>query len=128
MNTSVELIRTSNPDFYNGYQTAGKVLKRGTVTLAVKGLVTESPDNNPLKGVSVTFIPVNGTAKLLNHASGNGAGLVKKTAAKGGFNIKSLESGTYQVLYQKPGYTEITQEVNVTSGEMLVVNATMERK
>jgi hypothetical protein len=127
MNASVELIRTSNPDFYNGYQTAGKVIKRGTVTLAVKGWVTETPGKNPIKGVTVTFTAVNGTSKLLNHASGNGA-LVKKTAAKGGFNIKSLEGGTYQVLFQKPGYTEITQEVNVVSGEMIVVNAAMERK
>jgi hypothetical protein len=127
MNASVELIRTSNPDFYNGYQTAGKVIKRGTVTLAVKGLVTEAQTNNPIKGVTVTFIPVNGTAKL-SQASGNGAGLVKKTAAKGGFNIKSLDGGTYQVLFQKPGYTEITQEINVINGEMTVANAAMEKK
>jgi hypothetical protein len=127
MNSSVELIRTSNPDFYNGYQTAGKVIKRGSVTLAVKGMVTETPGNNPIKGVTVTFTAVNGTAKL-SQTSGNGAGLVKKTAAKGGFNIKSLEGGTYQVLFQKPGYIEITQEVNVMNGEMVVVNAAMERK
>ncbi len=127
MNSSVELIRTTNHDFYNGYQTAGKVINRGSVTLSVKGLVTETPGNNPIKGVTVTFTAVNGTAKLLNHTSGNGS-LVKKTAAKGGFNIKSLEGGTYQVLFQKPGYTEITQEVNVMNGEMIVVNAAMERK
>jgi hypothetical protein len=127
MNASVELIRTSNPDFYNGYQTAGKVIKRGSVGLAVKVLVTEVQTNNPIKGVTVTFIPVNGTSKL-SQASGNGAGLVKKTAAKGGFNIKSLEGGTYQVLFQKPGYTEITQEVNVIDGELIVVNAAMEKK
>jgi len=127
MNASVELIRTSNPDFYNGYQTAGKVIRRGSVSLAVKGLVTEIQTNNPIKGVIVTFTALNGTANLLNHASGNGV-LVKKTAAKGGFNIKSLEGGTYQVLFQKPGYLETTQEVNVLNGEMIVVNATMEKK
>ena len=127
MNASVELIRTSNPDFYNGYQTAGKVIKRGTVNLAVRGLVIEAQTNNPIKGATVTFIPVNGSAKL-SKASGNGAGLVKKTAAKGGFNIKSLDGGTYQVLFNKSGYLEITQEVNVTNGEMIVVTATMEKK
>lgn len=127
MNASVELIRTSNPDFYNGYQTAGKVIRRGSVSLSVKGLVTESQTSNPIKGVTVTFTAVNGTAKLLNQTSGNGV-LVKKTAAKGGFNIKSLEGGTYQVLFQKHGYLEITQEVNVLNGELVVVNATMEKK
>jgi len=127
MDASVELIRTSNPDFYNGYQAAGKVIQRGKTSLSVKGVVTEAQTGNPIKGVTVTFTPVNGTAKL-NAASGNGAGLVKKTAAKGGFNVKSLESGTYQVLFQKPGYTDTTQEVNVTNGELNVVNATMEKK
>lgn len=127
MNASVELIRTSNPDFYNGYQTAGKVIKRGMVSLSVKGLVTESQTSNPIKGVTVTFTPINGSAQL-SRSAGIPAGLVKKTAAKGGFNIKSLEGGTYQVLFQKPGYTEITQEVNVLNGEMIVVNATMEKK
>jgi len=127
MDASVELIRTSNPDFYNGYQAAGKVIQRGKTSLSVKGVVTEAQTGNPIKGVAVTFIPVNGTAKL-NVASGNGAGLVKKTAAKGGFNVKSLESGTYQVLFQKPGYTDATQEVNVTNSELNVVNATMEKK
>lgn len=127
MNASVELIRSSNPDFYNGYQAAGKVIKRGNTSLSVKGVVTEAQTSNPVKGVTVTFIPVNGTAKL-SQSSGNGAGLVKKTAAKGGFNIKSLEGGTYQVLFQKPGYAESTQEVNVTNGELCVVNATLEKK
>jgi len=127
MDASVELIRTSNPDFYNGYQAAGKVIQRGKTSLSVKGVVTEAQTGNPIKGVTVTFTPANGTAKL-NAASGNGAGLVKKTAAKGGFNIKSLESGTYQVLFQKPGYTDATQEVNVTNSELNVVNATMEKK
>ena len=127
MDASVELIRTSNPDFYNGYQAAGKVIQRGKTSLSVKGVVTEAQTGNPIKGVTVTFTPVNGTAKL-NAASGNGAGLVKKTAAKGGFNVKSLESGTYQVLFQKPGYTDATQEVNVTNSELNVVNATMEKK
>jgi len=127
MNASVELIRNLNADYYNGYQTAGKVIKRGKVSLSVRGVVTEAQTSNPVKGVTVTFIPVNGTAKLIQ-ASGNGAGLVKKTAAKGGFNIKSLEGGTYQVLFQKPGYAESTQEVNVTNGELSVVNATLEKK
>jgi 5-hydroxyisourate hydrolase-like protein (transthyretin family) len=127
MDVSVELIRTSNPDFYNGYQAAGKVIQRGKTSLSVKGVVTEAQTGNPIKGATVTFTPVNGTAKL-TQASGNGAGLVKKTAAKGGFNVKSLESGTYQVLFQKPGYTDATQEVNVTNSELNVVNATMEKK
>jgi 5-hydroxyisourate hydrolase-like protein (transthyretin family) len=127
MDVSVELIRTSNPDFYNGYQAAGKVIQRGKTSLSVKGVVTEAQTGNPIKGATVTFTPVNGTAKL-TQASGNGAGLVKKTAAKGGFIVKSLESGTYQVLFQKPGYTDATQEVNVTNGELNVVNATMEKK
>jgi hypothetical protein len=127
MNASVEVIRSSNPDFYNGYQAAGRVINRGKTSLSAKGVVTEAQTSSPIKGVTVTFIPVNGTAKLIQ-ASGNGAGLVKKTAAKGGFYIKSLEDGTYQVLFQKPGYADSTQEVNVTNGELCVVNATLEKK
>jgi hypothetical protein len=32
--------------------------------------------------------------------------LVKKTAEKGGFNIKGLVSGTYQVTLKKVGYAD----------------------
>jgi hypothetical protein len=127
MNASVELIRSTNPDFYNGYQAAGKVIQRGKVSLSVRGVVTEASTGNPLRGVIVIFNPINETAKQKT-AFGNGGGLAKKTAAKGGFNIKSLDSGTYQVVFKKPGYVELTQEVNVTNGELTVVNATMEKK
>ena len=127
MNTSVELIMSSNPDFYNGYQAAGKVIQRGKVSLSVKGTVTEASTGNPLRGVMVTFTPINETAKQ-KAAFGNGGGLARKTAAKGGYRVKSLDSGTYQVVFKKPGYADTTQEVNVNNGELIVVNAAMEKK
>jgi len=48
--------------------------------------------------------------------------LVKKTAGKGGFNIKSMPAGSYSVTCRKSGYAEQTATIAVTDGELSVLN------
>jgi uncharacterized membrane protein len=51
--------------------------------------------------------------------------LVKKTAEKGGFNVKNLASGTYQVTLKKVGYTEQVVTISVNDGEMTELNVSL---
>lgn len=120
MDTAVEIIRLSQANFYNGYKTARKIVETGVGSLAVKGLVTDAKTGEPLKGVSVSFVLDGGVTKL-KATNGNGH-IDKKTAEKGGFNIKSLAAGTYQVTLKKPGYVDQVATVSVADGEMSEVN------
>lgn len=48
--------------------------------------------------------------------------LVKKTADKGGYNIKTLPTGKYNVTCRKAGYAEQSAEIAVSDGELSVLN------
>ena len=123
MDAAVEIIRLSQPNFYNGYRTARKIVNTGIGYLAVKGTVTDAASGEPLKGVTINFCPecVEPTQK----AAANGLSaakeevvLTKKTAEKGGFNIKSLPAGVYKVTIKKNGYQDQVVTVAVTNGEL----------
>jgi hypothetical protein len=125
MDAAVEIVRLTEPVFYDGYKSARKVIRKGTTKLAVKGLVTETGNGEPIKGVTVTFTLNDNTAHL-NAASSEGeAELTKITAAKGGFNIKSLAAGVYKASFKKMGYAEQTVTVNVNDGELTTVEVAL---
>ncbi len=119
----IEMVRVSQANFYNGYKTARKIIETGTNSLSLKGFVTDAATGEPLKGVTINFCPecVEPTQKAA--ANGMSAAkeevvLTKRTAEKGGFNIKSLPEGVYKVTIKKNGYQEQTVTVAVTDGEM----------
>jgi len=127
MDAAVEIVKLTEPVFYDGYKSARKVISKGTGKLAVKGLVTETGNGQPIKGVTVTFT-LNGTSDQLKAASNEGhTELSKTTAAKGGFNIKSLAAGTYKVSFKKIGYAEQVVTVNVNDGEITVVDVKLSK-
>lgn len=120
MDTAVEIIRLSHPVFYKGYKTARKVVGMGIGSLSVKGLITDAQTGDPLKGVTICFSP-NGNDEAVKAAGGAGKAevvLTKKSAMKGGFNVKSLPEGVYSVTISKNGYQEKVTKVVVTKGEM----------
>ncbi len=125
MNAAVEIIRRNQVNFYNGYKAAQKIMNTGAGTLSVKCLVTETKTGLPIKGVSATFALDGGltNAKSINSKTG----IIKKTAEKGGFNIKSLKSGNYQVSLKKAGYTDQMVTLSVNDGEMTVLNVSLEK-
>ncbi len=120
--TLVEIVRSTEPDFYNGFKTASKLVRAGRGTLAVRGTVTDALSGEPLKGASLRFT-----------AGGNGAraratvSLVKKTADKGGFTIKALPDGTYTVTVSKAGFADQTLSLAVTNGELAELNVKLEK-
>ncbi len=59
-------------------------------------------------------------------AGGNGK-MIKKTASKGSFQIKNMQSGTYKVLVQKPGYKDKEVSVSISDGERSDLNVVLEK-
>lgn len=125
MDAAVEIVRLTQVDFYNGYKSARKVIETGSGSLSVKGLVTDAQTGSPLKGVTVSFALDGGMAKAATTTTE--PEIVKKTAEKGGFNIKGLATGTYQVTSKKAGYADQVITISVSDGEMTVVDVKMEK-
>jgi hypothetical protein len=116
----VEIVRLSQPDFYTGYRNSRLIINTAGGTVALKGIITDAASSEPLKGVTLTITPDGGIA--VQAMNGNGEPIVKKTAEKGGFMVKSLPEGTYNVSIAKNGYKEQVVMVAVTDGEMSELN------
>lgn len=121
MDAAVEIVRLSQPAFYSGYKTARRVVDTGVGSLALKGLVTDASTGEPLKGVSLSF-SLEGGAMMAKSAKGASESVVKKTAEKGRFNIKSLHSGMYTVTIKKVGYADQVITVAVADGDLTDLN------
>ena len=127
IDTLVEMVRTSQPNFYNEYQKVRKVIETGTGSLPLKIQATNAQTGAPEANVTLTLIPTNG---LLKAAAANGNGksnIVKKTATGGGSNYKSVADGTYTVEAEKPGFKKVIETVNVVNGELTVLEIKMEK-
>jgi len=128
MDATVEIVKLSQPNFYNGYKNARKVIVTGTGSLSLKGLITDAETGLPEKGATITFA-LDGVQMLakLSKASSSTTVLTKKTAEKGGVNIKSLPAGTYQVTIKKAGFADQVVTVNVNDGKLTVMNVSISK-
>ena len=121
MDAAVEIVRISQPAFYKGYKNARKIVETGIGSLAVKGLVTDAMTGEPIKNATLSF-SLEGNQGLGKAAKIAAESVVKKTAEKGGFNIKSLPSGMYTVTIKKVGYADQVATVAVADGELTDLN------
>lgn len=120
MDAGVEIVRLSQPNFYNGYKNARKVVVTGTGSLSVNGLVSDAETGEPIKGVTVTF-SLDGGAPMAKSAKQSGSAttvVTKKTAEKGGLKIKSMTAGRYTVTLKKVGFADVQTTIDVNDGEM----------
>jgi hypothetical protein len=128
IDTTIEIIKLAQPAFYAGYHNARKIIETGTGSLALKGLAVELQNGLPVQNATFTFKPANDITALVKTASSNGNGnIVKKTAAKGIFNIKSMAEGTYSVTITKPGYKDQVTTVNIVNGEKTNLKVELEK-
>jgi len=105
MAAAVEIVRLKEAIFYLGFKTAQKITVRGRVSLSLRG---KTVDVNGQPVANVTFIAtLNGVVVL-----------TRKTSKKGGFNLKSMASGTYQFTFKKAGLANQTIKVVVNDGEL----------
>ena len=124
IDTLIEMVRVSQPTFYDEYQKVGKIIVMGTGSLALKIKATNAETKSPEANVTLTLTPTNGQLKSATASAKKG--VVKKTAAGGGSNYKSVADGVYTLTAKKTGFKEVTETVNVVNGEMTVVEILME--
>ena len=127
MSAAVEIIRLSQPNFYNGYKTARKIIYNGTGSLALKIQATNALTGKPEANVTLTLTPTNGLLKsaAVNSSSNGISAIIKKTAAGGGSNYKNVPDGSYNLTAKKSGFDDVIATVNIVNGEMTVVNIRM---
>lgn len=121
---AVDIVRLTQVNFYNGYKTARKIIITGTSTLSVKGLVTDAMTGEPVKGAIIEFSPAEAVMMMAKAERMVSSPVIvsKKTAEKGGIQVKSLPAGTYQVTIKKVGYADVVTTVNVNDNEMSLLN------
>jgi hypothetical protein len=110
----VNMMQETHPEFYAEYKDTRKVVYRSG-SLVVKGAITDAATGAPLSGVTVSFA-LNGAVVL-----------EKSTATGGGFSIKSMEEGAYDVTVSKLGYKTVIQTFNVLAGELATLEVKLEK-
>ena len=118
----VEIVRISQPEFYSGYKSARKIIDTAAGSLQIKGFVTDASTGEGLKGATVSFELNNNSNGLLKAKASSSESVKKKTADKGGFNIKTLTEGTYSATVSKNGYADVVTTIAVTNGELAMLN------
>jgi len=124
MDALVEIICLDQPDFYQAYRNNRKVIATGRGSLALTASIKDAVSREGIRGVKVIFNPQNGKVSIT--AAKTEATLMKVTAKKGNFKVKSMKPGTYNVILSKSGYKEQVVTVKIAAGERTVLNAEME--
>ncbi|MDD2797463.1 MAG: carboxypeptidase-like regulatory domain-containing protein [Bacteroidales bacterium] len=115
MDTVVEIVRLSQPVFHASYKGARRVVETASGSLAINGSVMDAETGNPVVDATLTFCASGSNVPLL----------VKQSAAKGGFQQKSLAEGVYDVTVTKIGYVTQTIIVTVSSSELYTLDVKM---
>ncbi len=98
------IIRYNEVKFYNGYKSVRKLVNVRSGAVALKATANDLLTKKPLRGVYFTF-------------RSNGTIIIKKTADKGSFHIRNMNTGTYEVVVKKQGYKEKFATVSINDGE-----------
>ena len=107
----VEIVRSTQPVFYDNYMnTIEVIVKSGS--LQVKGIITDAANAAPVADATVSFI-LRGNTKPT---------VVKYSAEKGGFTLRNLAEGIYNVQVDKTGYISQTVTAVVTPDTLCEVN------
>jgi hypothetical protein len=123
MDYAVGIVKDDQVDFFNAYKTNRKLVDTNTGIISLKAKAIDLLNGTPLKGVTFTFIP---EGVKMNLSGGMGE-MTRKTAEKGSFHIKNMQSGTYKVMVSKPGYKEKEATVSVSDGERSDLNVELEK-
>jgi hypothetical protein len=123
MDYAVGIVQDEQPDFCNAYRMNRKLVDTNSGTVSLKARATEVYSGLPLKNVIFTF----SLEKISQGLSSSNGKLVKKTAAKGSFQIKNMTAGNYKVMVQKPGFKNKEVEVCISDGERSYLNVVLER-
>ena len=110
----METLKFAHPALYGEYQDNRRVENR-TGSLSLRMSITDATTAHGLWGVNVTFM-LDGVIEL-----------EKTSAEAGGFSVKSLVEGIYVLTLSKIGYQTQTITVNVSNGDLNVIEVGMKK-
>lgn len=113
LDKDVEVFRVSNPDFYQQYLNARRIVQSATVKLSLRVTVIDVATRMPIPNVNARFAGYNTT---------------KKTSEKGNFQIKNLAAGDYQMTLEKIGYTTLSHSFSINDRETTKLDLEMKRE
>jgi hypothetical protein len=120
---AIEAGQPKQPEFFNNYKAVRKIVDTGNGRLALRGAAVDMYSGRPLSGAIFVFRPEGGKAAF---TASNGE-IIKKTASKGIFHIKSIPAGTYKVSIQKSGYKDKEVSVTISDGERRDLKVELEK-
>ena len=115
MDAVIEIIRLTKPALYEGYHISRRLIDTAGGRVSVRANVIDSGSGEPVRGAVCSF-------------RRDGAPVVRKrSATRGGFMIRSMPSGTYNVHISKTGYRDQVLSVNVSGGERSDVKVKLDK-
>lgn len=121
----MEVVRLSQSDLYQQYKIVRKIVLASN-SLALKGKVVDAQTGMEINGVYLEIIAMpDETMRSL--ATENTESMLKVSRKKGGFRVKNLSRGSYQVKASKPGYVDQIITVYVAEGERSDIDLSLER-
>jgi len=125
IDTLVEIVKVTQPAFYNEYQSVRKVIDTGSSSLSLKVKASDAQSGDGVANVTLSVSPASTQMKAMS--SSNKKADVKKTASGGGAHYKSLPDGDYVVTATKPGFKDATAMISVVNGESTILEIPMEK-
>ena len=124
MDVAIEIVHSSQVVFYNGYKSAREIIKTGATTLSVKGQITDAATGAPIQGAIIEFVPADAAVPMAKagRSAASPVAVTKKSAAKGGIQVKSLPAGTYLVTVKKVGYADTVVTIHINDNETSQLN------
>ena len=121
IDAELRIVQFSEVEFYTHYKKSRKVVLLGVHPMSMICKVTNFKTGKGEKGVKVTVVMMSDDLK-----SAIADVIKKKTAAKGGFRLKSLPDGKYVITFSKQGFVTQTVTVYVNSGETTTVKVVLQ--
>ena len=111
MDRLIKNFAVTNPDFVQTYTNARIIIDAPTTTTQLKGTVTDSADNAPIKGATVTIVEL---------------GKTRTTDTNGKYSFKPVQNGEFTITVTKQGYTDAqTDNVEVKLGVPNVLDVSL---
>jgi hypothetical protein len=124
----IEVVRTSDPLFYKTYKNIRIIVRSGTGKLALIAKVIDEENGKPLKHATVKITP-NGAMLDQNLKDTDESDcIIKRSASKGGFKIKSLPEGNYSVRASRPGYHDSVATLLISHGIGSILKINLKKK
>lgn len=144
----VDTIRFINPELYATYFQARKIIEQGTQSLTIQGKVIDDETGLPIAKAKIELYPLfdESVSKVNNESESNNESksknlsvsesikakekepILKKSAEKGGFNIKSVTHNRYRIVCSKALYITYDGIQELTLDELNKLTIRLKKK